>query len=43
MMITGDFKMRMPAEFEPHDGCVMIWPLKDQTNDLADQTGLVDL
>lgn len=27
-MITGDFKMRMPAEFEPHDGCVMIWPTR---------------
>ena len=28
MMITGDFNMRMPAEFEPHDGCVMIWPIR---------------
>lgn len=28
MIITGDFKMRMPAEFEPHDGCVMIWPTR---------------
>lgn len=28
MMITGDFNMRMPAEFEPHDGCVMIWPTR---------------
>ena len=25
-MITNEFKMRMPGEFEPHDGCIMIWP-----------------
>lgn len=27
-MITGNFNMRMSAEFELHDGCVMIWPTR---------------
>ena len=27
-MITNEFKMRMPGEFEPHDGCIMIWPTR---------------